>query len=232
MARCEGCKRVQVNLNSVDSDCIALTGNGTTIPFQATPILDPDGTLECGPAGLRATCQSELLVTGGVPPGSIPPQTVDFFGAGPDWPNYCAPGFMAPWGPQADVLITNTTLCSLNVEFSLNPAGAIIVAEPGVRWSIGWALDSAGVNLPPGPITFGSAFFSGGINTVNNAAVGICTASPDQPSVGAAFFPLAPGDFIWVSLQALLFLTGTAGSTTITPIFGAGPSLIARGVRT
>ena len=49
-----------------DTDCIALTGDGTqNNPLQATPIIDPsvDNILECGPDGLIASVNTETIIT-------------------------------------------------------------------------------------------------------------------------------------------------------------------------
>lgn len=77
-------------VSTADSDCIALTGDGTPgDPITATPVIDPDpdNQLECGPAGLRVTVTptvtTECGLTGDGTPGTPLAAAVS------EWPYPC-----------------------------------------------------------------------------------------------------------------------------------------------
>lgn len=221
-----------VRANTADTASINLSGTGSiSNPIVGDVILDPapDNQLVINAGGLFAPCQPDLYVDGGVPPGSIAPVAGVNFGGNPLLPNGCGP-LMDLYGPQADVLLTNTTDCSFAIGGSVSPAVAYFALDPGASFSLGWVTYSPGINLPPVPIPLPTPF-NGGVNETNNAAVAVCgvTAGNDQeltPSV-----VLAPGDFIWASCQAVLYITGAGPSTSVAPILGTGPQFHLRGFR-
>lgn len=232
MSNC-GCGTSLVRANTGDSDCIAMTGVGSiSNPIVASPIVDPDArnTLACGPSGLLSVAPPDLFVEGGVPPGSIPPipPLTDVAGLGPDWPSPCG-GFLTPIGPQADILVSNPTPYSFLLVGTVTPAGAVFTLDPGTSLNIGWAINSAGVNLPPAPITFPAATFYGGYR---NTTPGCQTINPDAaiPEFSSGVI-LGPGDFVWFSLQTLILLTGSGPATSVGFIAGSGVRGSVRGVR-
>ena len=60
------CNIAAGGLYTNDTDCIALSGDGTQgDPLEATPIIDPsvDNILECGPDGLMVSVNNEAVIT-------------------------------------------------------------------------------------------------------------------------------------------------------------------------
>lgn len=78
-------------VSTADSDCIALTGDGTPgDPITATPVIDPDpdNQLECGPAGLRVTVTPTVTTECGLTGDGTPEAPLG--AAVQAWPHPCS----------------------------------------------------------------------------------------------------------------------------------------------
>ena len=192
-----------------------------------TPVVDTPAS--CVPVN----CPPALFADGGFPAGSLPPiVATDVVGPGPDWPMPCG-GFMVPYGPQADLLVTNTTDCSFALGGMVTGTPYIYTLDAGTRVQVGWALAITGINLPPAPVTdIPSTFGHAGANEVNRTAALFCGDNLGSiVTIPPGLFALAPGDFVWVSIITLLYIAGSGAGTVVTPIVGVGPTIAIRGER-
>lgn len=176
-----------------------------------------------------ATCPPDLFADGGIAAGSLPILSGVNFGGNPLLPNGCGP-LMDAYGPQADVLITNTTECSFLLDIAVNPAGCYFSLDPGASLSLGWVAQSTGINMAPVPMVFPGIFYAG-VNETNLAASPICGVNADSEAQFPPFITLTPGDFLWVSIITVLYITGAGPSTFIAPIDGTGAQIRMRGLR-
>lgn len=175
------------------------------------------------------TCPPDLFASGGISAGTLGPIVADLVGAGPDYPLPCG-GFMAEYGPQVDTLITNTTNCTFALAFTVDPPDVTLILEPGVEAHVGQVVGSAGVNLPPVPNLTGADLSQNAIDERGGTA-GLCRQVLGVQTLLPPFFALAPGDFIWVSIQQLAYLAGSSGGSLISFILGAGSGFQANGIR-
>lgn len=182
---------------------------------------------------LSAVCQADLAVDGGPGPGSLPPLSVNTAGVDPYITHPCGT-IQTQYGPQADILISNPTNCSFRLMAGIDALDCVFSLEPGAEFALGWIARAWPVNGPPGgpiPLAFPTAYY-GGVRNVNTGVAPLCGVSNNK-----SFIPqlsplvLAPGDFIWFSVQAVVYLAGSSGLSTIAPIVGQGPRGLIRGVR-
>jgi hypothetical protein len=151
------------------------------------------------------------------------------FGGNPLLPNGCGP-LMDWYGPQADLLLTNTTSCTFGISLIIEQASAYVGLDPGASMSMGFALQSTGVNMLPAPIVVPSIFF-GGQNKTNLAAAFLCDLMQGLTFIEGPVLTLTPGDFVWISIRANLYITGAGPATGIVPVGGEGPQIHLRGLR-
>jgi len=140
---------------------------------------------------------------------------------------------MVPYGPQVDLLVTNTTDCSFALGGLVTSTGYIYTLDAGTRVQVGWAIATAGVNLPAAPVTDTPFTFKhAGANEVNRTAALYCGDNlGNAVIIPTGLLTLAPGDFIWLSVLTLLYIAGSGAGTVVTPIVGVGPTIAIRGER-
>ncbi len=185
------------------------------------------------PCGPTAATNVDAFVTGALGFGSLPNLSADVAPAAPGAGIYPSGfGFMAEHGPQLDLQLVNTNpFSTVQPWLHLNAANAFTAAplEAGVEIVIGTALAEWGLNTAPGNVEPTTPGVIAGPDTVyDNGAVGAVDwhSGLNNVSTTGLLVPipaLAPGDFIWMSFQTIVRLTGTGGGTVISfGIFGTG----------
>jgi len=183
-----------------------------------------DGEAQCPPG----------LALAAIPPlGSVPVTTTDILGGPYVGPvTASTPYPMTEIGPQFDLLVTNPSAnCTFDLIVTLDGPATFGRLEPGAELQVGLVVGSPGFNLPVVDLT-PADFFSGQYFRENVAGVPEAfndgTGAKDQ--LGIATVPgLAPGDFIWFSVQTLIATAGFTGASTVS--FPTGYGIGVRGVR-
>lgn len=186
-----------------------MNGFGAQLPTCTNPDID-------------TLCEPTVSGFADLPIGSVPTILADVTGgpiAGPFG------GMFTAWGPQVDLVVTNTSPCIIQLQFDLQ-SPAVFATLPVGAFAQAAVLFNFGTGSSPTPISGPGTFFSqsgfmGQENTgtfVQRHLVG--------PGAGSqfAFFPfsLAPGDSIFLSFRLAVDVTGIAGGSVV---FVGGPEV-------